>query len=125
MCGLVTKLWTSEIGPLSTFEEKKNILLLKYQEVLSWLIQNIFCVGSLLLTDQNYVYNIQGDYFNWPPLVQYQDDETPTSQPEALSDEGFHGTSALVGSLASKKITLYNVTLLLCLYMCGEQMPAV
>ena len=69
--------------------------------------------------------NIQGDYFNWPPLVQYLDDKTPTSQPEARSDEGFHGTSALVDSLASRKITLYNVTLLLCLYMCGEQMSAV
>ena len=35
-----------------------------------------------------------------PSFVQYQNDKTPRSQPEALLDVGFHGTAALVGSLA-------------------------
>ena len=44
----------------------------------------------------------QGDFY--PPVIlnyqQYQNDKKPPSQPEALLDEGFHGTAALVGSLA-------------------------
>ena len=46
------------------------------------------------------VMNIQGDLFNWPSLVQYQHEKRLKSQPEALSDEGFHGTAAQFGSLA-------------------------
>ena len=30
-------------------------------------------------------------FFNWPPFVQYQNEKRPTSQTEALLDEGFHG----------------------------------
>ena len=46
------------------------------------------------------VMNIQGDLFNWPSLVQYQHEKRLKSQPEALSDEGFHGTAAPVSLLA-------------------------
>ena len=35
-----------------------------------------------------------------PFLVQYQNDKRPTSQPEALLNEEYHETAALVGSLA-------------------------
>ena len=37
------------------------------------------------------------NFFTGPSFVQYQNDKRPTSQPEALLDEGFHGTAALVG----------------------------
>ena len=52
-----------------------------------------------------------------PPLVQYQNEKWRTSQPEALSDEGFHATAASVGSLvcfhfSTEKITLYPVSFL-------------
>ena len=30
-------------------------------------------------------------FFNWPPFVQNQNEKRPTSQTEALLDEGFHG----------------------------------
>ena len=30
---------------------------------------------------------MQSDFFNWPSLVQYQNEKRLTSQPEALSDE--------------------------------------
>ena len=43
---------------------------------------------------------IQGDFFNWPPFVQYQNDKRPTRQPEVLLDEGFHGRAAVFGSSA-------------------------
>ena len=33
-------------------------------------------------------------------LLLYQNEKIPWSQPETLLDEGFHGTAALVGSLA-------------------------
>ena len=42
--------------------------------------------------------------FKVAPLVQCQKDKRLTSQPEALLDEGFHGTAALVGSLAISDI---------------------
>ena len=37
---------------------------------------------------------VQGEFFNCPVP------KRPTSQPEALLDEGFHGRAALVGSIA-------------------------
>ena len=43
---------------------------------------------------------IQDDLFNWPSLVQYQNEKRQTSQPKALSDEGNHGRAAPFGSLA-------------------------
>ena len=42
--------------------------------------------------------------FKVAPLVQCQNDKRLTSQPAALLDEGFHGTPALVGSLAISNI---------------------
>ena len=44
---------------------------------------------------------VQGNFFmpSTPTLVQYQNEKRPTRQPEALLDEGFHETAALVGSL--------------------------
>ena len=41
-----------------------------------------------------------GSFFNWPPLVQYQNEKRLTSQPDALSHEGILGNAAPVGSLA-------------------------
>ena len=41
-----------------------------------------------------------GWLFNWPFLVQYQNEKRLTSQPEALSNEGFHGNAGKVGLLA-------------------------
>ena len=44
---------------------------------------------------------LQGDFFNLPPLIQQKKiQKGPMRQPEALLDEGFHETTALVGSLA-------------------------
>ena len=44
---------------------------------------------------------LQGDFFNLPPLIQQKKiQKGPMRQPEALLDEGFHGTAALVGSIA-------------------------
>ena len=40
---------------------------------------------------------IQGVFFNWPPPVQYQKENRPTSQPEAFFYEEFHVTAALIG----------------------------
>ena len=38
-------------------------------------------------------------FLTGPPLFSTKMKKGLTSQPEALSDEGFHGTAALVGSL--------------------------
>ena len=40
---------------------------------------------------------IQSDFLTAPPLVQYQIENRPMSQPEALLYQ--HGTAALVGSM--------------------------
>ena len=62
--------------------------------------------------------NIQSDFFNCPPLFRVKMKKAnETSQEEALSDEGFHGTAASVGSLAcfhfgTEKITLCLVSFL-------------
>ena len=42
----------------------------------------------------------QFDFSIWPHLVLYQNEKRPTSQPDALLDEEFHGRAALVGFLA-------------------------
>ena len=52
---------------------------------------------SLLIAELSMV---QGGFLIAPtPLVQYQNDKRPTSQLEALLDEGLHATTALVCSL--------------------------
>ena len=52
------------------------------------------------LSAQNSRVNYRVFFLTGPPLFSTKMKKGLTSQPEALSDEGFHGTAALVGSLA-------------------------
>ena len=60
-----------------------------------WLLCLPFQVDHLHLSKY-----VQAGFSTAPPPFQYQHENRPTSQLEALLDEGFHGRAALVGSLA-------------------------
>ena len=51
------------------------------------------------LSAQNSRVNYRVFFLTGPPLFSTKMKKGLTSQPEALSDEGFHGTAALFGSL--------------------------
>ena len=67
MCGLVTKLWTSEIGPLSAFE-KETTYCLNIKKCCLSLFRTFFvsahCCQQIRIMCTIYI--IQGDYLNCP-----------------------------------------------------------